>query len=240
MTAGSLVFGFLAGVFSTLSPCVLPLLPLVLGAAVAAHRFGMFALAGGMVLSFVTTGLFIATLGFSAGLTGDVFRDVFAALLGLLGIVMLSGGLQQRFAAVVSGAGNAGNRLLARISPSGLGGQFFIGLVLGAVWSPCVGPTLGAASLLAARGQNLPSVALVMLAFGAGAALPLVLVGSLSRQAMTAWRGRLLSAGMGGKYVLGLGALVVAILILTGLDHRLETWIVTVSPDWLTDLTTRY
>lgn len=240
MTGGGILFGFLAGVFSTLSPCVLPLLPLVLGAAVAAHRFGMLALAAGMVLSFVSVGLFVATLGFSAGLTGEAFRWFSAVLLGAMGLVLLSAPLQQRFAVAAGGLGDAGNRLMERLGPSGLGGQFLIGLVLGAIWSPCVGPTLGAASLLASRGENLGRVAAVMLAFGAGTALPLVVVGSLSREALRRWRGRLLGAGSNGKIVLGLGGLTIAALILTGLDHALETALLRLSPDWLTDLTTRF
>ena len=62
---GSLGLGLLAGVLSTLSPCVLPLLPLVLGGAAAAHRYGRLALAAGLVVSFVGVGMFVATIGFS-------------------------------------------------------------------------------------------------------------------------------------------------------------------------------
>ena len=238
--AGGVGFAFLAGVLSTLSPCVLPLLPLVLGAAAAAHRLGMLALTAGLVIAFVAVGLFVATIGFAIGLDGEVFRIASAVMLGALGVVLLSGALQARFAVAAGGIGDAGNRLLARIAPSGLGGQFIVGLVLGAIWSPCVGPTLGAASTLAAQGKDLAAVAAVMAAFGLGAALPLVVVGSLSREAMKRWRGRMMTAGSGGKYVLGGGALAVAVLILTGWDHGLETALVAASPGWLVDLTTRY
>ena len=240
MGIGSIGFGFLAGVLSTLSPCVLPLLPLVLGSAAAAHRYGMAALAAGLVVAFVAVGLFVATIGFSIGLDSDFFRNVSAVLLAGVGIVLLSGALQQRFAIAASGAGNAGNRLLERLSPAGLGGQFVVGLVLGTIWSPCVGPTLGAASVLAAQGRDLGSVAAVMAAFGVGAAVPLVLVGSLSREAMKRWRGRMMGAGQAGKYVLGAGALLVAALILTGWDKALEAALVRASPEWLIDLTSRF
>ncbi len=236
-TAG---FGLLAGVVSTLSPCVLPLLPLVLGGAVAAHRFGMVALAAGLVLSFTGVGIFIATAGFAMGLDADVFRNVSAVLLGLMGVAILSGALQTRIAIAASGASDAGHRLMQRVAPSGLGGQFLIGVILGAVWSPCAGPTLGAASVLAARGESLGAVAATMAAFGLGAALPLLAVGSLSREALRRWRGRMASAGQRGKYVLGAGAVAVAALILTGADRALESWAVAASPEWLTDLTTRF
>jgi cytochrome c biogenesis protein CcdA len=240
MSPGAAGFALVAGMLSTLSPCVLPILPLVLGGAVAAHRFGMVALALGLVLSFTGVGLFVATVGFSLGLDSDVFRAVAAVLLAAIGVVLLSGALRERFAVAASGAGAAGHRLLARMSPSGLGGQFVVGVVLGAIWSPCVGPTLGAASLLAARGGSLGAVVAVMAAFALGAALPLVLVGALSREALRRWRGRLAGAGRGGRYALGAGALAVAVLILSGGDHALETAALAAAPDWLTSLTTQF
>jgi cytochrome c biogenesis protein CcdA len=237
---GSLAFGFLAGVLSIFSPCVLPILPLVLGPATAAHRLGVPVLALGLVTSFVAVGLFVATVGFSIGLDGDVFRDAAAVMLALIGVVLLSGSLQRRFALATGGVGNAGGRLMARLSPSGLGGQFMLGLLLGAVWSPCVGPTLGAASVLAAQGRDLQGVASVMAAFGLGTAIPLLALGSLSRQAFMRWRGRLMSAGKAGKILLDSSALLVAALILTGLDRQIETVLVAASPSWLTTLTTRF
>ncbi len=240
MTGGSIGAGYLAGVLSTLSPCVLPLLPLVVGSALAAHRAGALLLAAGLALSFTAIGLFVATVGFAIGLDGGVFRTASAVVLMVIGLVLLSGALQARFARATGGVGDAGNRLLARLSPRGLWGQFIVGVVLGAVWSPCVGPTLGAASVLAARGEDLPAVGAVMLAFGWGAATPLLLVSFLSRGALLRWRGRMARAGQAGKVLLGAGALTVSVLILTGLDRSVEAALVNASPDWLTDLTTQF
>lgn len=79
-----------------------------------------------------------------------------------------------------------------------------------------------------------------MVAFGLGTAVPLLVVGSLSRQALMRWRGKMMSAGKTGKMVLGGGALAGSALILTGTNHVLESALVTVSPAWLTDLTTRF
>jgi cytochrome c-type biogenesis protein len=237
---GSIGFGFVAGMLSTLSPCVLPLLPLVLGPALAVHRLGIPALAAGLVLSYVAVGMFVATIGFAIGLDGDVFRTISAVLLAVMGLVLLSGALQQRFASATGSVSDAGNRLISRMTPTGITGQFVLGLLLGAVWSPCVGPTLGAASVLAARGQDLASVAAVMVAFGLGTSVPLLVIASLSRTAMLRWRGKMMSAGKTGKLALGGGALAVALLILTGGDHVLEAAFVAASPDWLTDLTTRF
>jgi cytochrome c biogenesis protein CcdA len=240
LTIGSIGAGFLAGILSTLSPCVLPLLPLVLGAAASAHRAGAALLALGLAVSFTASGLFVATIGFAIGLDGDFFRTVSAILLGLIGIVLVSSAWQSRLALAAGGMSNAASRLLQHLSPRGAAGQFVVGLVLGLVWSPCVGPTLGAASLLAAQGRNLGNVAVVMLAFGLGTSLPLLVIGGLSREAIVRWRGRLLAAGHGGKLVMGIATLAVAVLILTGSDRGVEAALVNASPMWLTDLTTRF
>ena len=238
--AASLGLAFLAGLLTILSPCVLPLVPLVLGAAASEHRFGPPALAAGLALSFVAIGLFVATVGFAIGLDGSVFRAGAAVLLIALGLVLLAPAAQTRFALAAAPVGDwAGRRLDAR-PRAGLLGQFGVGLLLGAVWSPCVGPTLGAASVLAARGENLGAVALTMTLFGLGAALPLLVLGALSRQVLMRWRDRMLSAGRGAKAGLGLLLVVAGALVLTGFDKVLEAALVEASPDWLTALTTRF
>ena len=180
----------LAGVLSTLSPCVLPILPMVLGAAVSEHRFGPAALAAGLTLSFVAIGLFVATIGFSLGLDGGIVPDRRRHPAGGLRHRPLVPHLQARVAVAAGPVGNWAEHRFGGFSPGGLGGQFRVGLLLGAVWSPCIGPTLGAASVLAAQSRDLGQVALTMTVFGIGAASPLLLLGLLSREALTRWRGR--------------------------------------------------
>src|ERR1700704_3355899 len=86
----SMLLAFVAGLFSILSPCVLPLVPIVLGAAVAEHKLGPVALAVGLALSFTAIGMFVATIGYTIGLDGDVFRSVAAVLLVLVGAVLVN------------------------------------------------------------------------------------------------------------------------------------------------------
>jgi cytochrome c biogenesis protein CcdA len=236
----SYALGYLAGLLSTLSPCVLPLLPILIASATTQHRYGPLALAAGLTLSFAAVGLFIATLGASVGLDAGVLRKGAAVLLMAFGALLMSARAQARFEQATSGLSSAGDGLIARIAGTGWRGQFVVGLVLGAVWSPCVGPTLGAASTLAAQGSHLPQIALLMLLFGLGAGTPLVVVGSLSREAMQRMRGRLLAAGQRGRWGLGLALVLIGLAILTGWDRGFETWAVEHSPDWLTELTTRF
>jgi len=233
-------FGLLAGVLSTLSPCVLPIIPILLGSATNAHARAPLALASGLALSYAVVGTALAWASGALGIDTSIFRGVGAALLGAAGIVLMSSSLQQRFALATSGVGNAGNDLIARIRLDGLGGQFAIGLILGVVWSPCVGPTLGAAIVLASQGTSLIQVASLMGLFGLGAALPVVALAYASRTALMKARGKLLQAGKVGKMVLGLALVLVATIILTGLDRPFEAWMVQHSPAWITDLTTRY
>src|SRR5215472_15413497 len=194
MGIGSVAGAFVAGVLTVLSPCVLPILPIVLSAAASERKYGPAALAAGLAISFVAIGLFVATIGYSVGLTTELFRQIAAALM----------------------------------------------ILLGAVWSPCVGPTLGAASLLAAQGRQLPQVALSMFVFGLGAALPLLGIGLASREAVHLWRTRIFAAVQIMKMGFGVLLIVFGTLVLTGINKRVETALVNASPHWLTDLTTRF
>jgi cytochrome c biogenesis protein CcdA len=237
---GEAGLALLAGVLSTLSPCVLPLLPVVIGTAIGEHRHGPLALAAGLALSFVAIGLFVATIGFAIGLDQEVFRSAAAVLLIAVGGLLLLPRLQGQLALAAGPVSNWIQSSSGEPSRSGLRGQFLVGLLLGAVWAPCVGPTLGAASVLAARGESLGAVALTMFAFGIGAALPLVAIGAMSREMQARWRGRLLAVGSGGKRLMGAMLVGLGVLILSGLDKRVEAALVEASPAWLTELTTRF
>jgi cytochrome c-type biogenesis protein len=239
MTAGAVPLAFVAGVLSILSPCVLPILPIVLGAAASEHRFGPAALAVGLSVSFVVIGLFAATIGYSIGLDLGVFRNVAAVMMIGIGAILLVPRLQTQLAIAGAPVANWGSRYVGPAQHAGIAGQLLVGLLLGAVWSPCVGPTLGAAALLAAQGRD-PQVAVTMFAFGLGAALPLLALGMVSRQSLMRWRDQLFSAGYGVKMALGLVFVAVGALVLSGFDKAIETALVNASPQWLTDLTTRF
>ena len=158
----------------------------------------------------------------------------------VIGAVLVSPALQATFAVALGPIGNWANATLGDRSTSGLYGQFALGVLLGAVWTPCVGPTLGAASLLAAHGKNLASVAGTMFVFGAGTSVSLALLGLLSRSALMAWRSRMLGAGHAAKTAMGGALAVLGVVILAGMDKPLEAILVDYSPDWLTQLTTLY
>lgn len=232
------VLAYAAGALTILSPCVLPLVPIVLGSAAQAHPRGPLALAGGLVASFTLTGFALATLGAASGFDGDWVRLIGAALLIAAGAALLvpaAQGLLTRAATPLADWANARKSGMERY---GLAGQAMIGVLLGLVWSPCVGPTLGAATVLAAQGENLAMVALTMAAFGLGIASVLLVLAFATRALLAQWRGRLMQAGGTGKRVLGGLLVVVGVLIFTGGDKLIEGVLVSASPDWLVDLTT--
>lgn len=234
------MLALLAGIFSTLSPCVLPLIPVVIGAAVSRHRFGPIALSLGLAISFVSIGLFVALIGFSVGLDLDLFHLVGGMVMAALGLVLIVPALETRATALAGPFGNWTEHRLGSVDASGLKGQFLVGILLGTVWSPCVGPTLGAASLLAATGKHLGQVILTMMAFGIGATIPLLAIGTLSRDRLLRSRTLLLRTGKSGKMLLGGLLLVVGLLIISGVDKKMEALLVFISPGWLTALTTQF
>lgn len=93
--------------------------------------------------------------------------------------------------------------------------------------------------MLASQGRDLGVVALTMLLFGLGATLPLLLLGTLSREVLMRWRDRMMGLGRGLKAALGLILVATGLLIASGYDKAAETGLVNATPVWLTDLTTR-
>ena len=233
-----MLLAFLAGLLTTLSPCVLPLIPIVLAGAVAEHRLAPLALAGGLALSFTAIGLFVATIGFSLGLDLELFRKIAATLMIAVGLVLLVPRFQMQFATAAGPASNWAEQRFGKFSTSGINGQFGVGLLLGAVWTPCVGPTLGAASLMAAKGDNLGAVALTMFAFGLGTSLPLLALAMLSREALMSWRGKMLKTAGTLKTLLGALLIAFGIFTLTGYDRAVQTAWTGMAPAWLVSLTT--
>ena len=240
MGIATLPLAFLAGLLSILSPCVLPLTPMVLGAAVAEHRLGPVALAAGLATSFTAIGLFVAGIGYSIGLDGDVFRMIGAVMLAGVGILLMLPKWQEQLAAAAGPLGNWSQQRFGGRPTNGLRGQFGVGLLLGTVWGPCVGPTLGAATMLAAQGRDLAWVALTMLMFGLGSALPFLILGTLTREALLRRRNRLMSAGKEGKMLLGAVLTAAGLLIFFGLDKKFETWVMAFAPQFLVDRSSMY
>ena len=232
---------YVAGALTILSPCVLPLVPIVLSSAAQRHRFAPVALAAGLVLAFTATGFVVAAFGQALGIDTLVVRNAGAIILCLVGIVLLIPRLQDGLSRIATPAAAWASRQQSALDDrAGVWGQALIGALLGIVWAPCVGPTLGAAVALAAEGKDLGEVALVMAAFGLGISTVLLVIAFAARGALARWRGRMMAAGGRGKIVLGGLLLIVGIFILTGVDRQLEAFLLDHLPDRVTEWSTAF
>ena len=139
------VFAYLAGLLTLINPCVLPVLPIVLVSALNAHRAGPLALAAGMSVSFVTFGVLVTAFGAAIGLTQYLLAQIGAVLMILFGLVLVVPMFAQRFELATAGVAAGADARMNDLDAGSLRGQFLGGLLLGTVWSPCIGPTLGGA-----------------------------------------------------------------------------------------------
>lgn len=229
-----------AGSLTTLSPCVFPLLPLVIGGGVQSNRLAPLAMGAGMVGSFTIGGILIGVIGEAVSLDVDVVRISSALLLLTFGIVMLVPALDGRFSRMMTPIANSANRTVESVDGGSLYGALALGAMLGLVWSPCSGPLLATAlALVASEGGALRGGTILGM-FGLGAATPLVGVAYASRAGFASFRDQLLSKIRAIKRGFGLMIAAVGILILTGGDKWIESQITALLPDsWLL-MITRY
>lgn len=220
-----------AGGLTTLSPCVFPLLPLVLGGALQGHRLAPVAMGVGMTTSFALIGMVLGALGPALGLDGDTVRTGGAALLIAFALVMLVPALGERFTQWMLPLASSANAASSRLDGGSLLGALLLGGVLGLVWSPCSGPLLGSALTLVASEGGVARGGVVLGIFGLGAALPLVAVAYASRKGFLRVRDWVLTrmAAVRTGFAMLLGAMGVAIL--TGGDKWLEARVLGWLPD---------
>lgn len=230
----------LAGALTTLSPCVLPVLPIVLVGAMNEHRFGPVAFAAGVATTFAALGIALTGAGWSVDVDGGDIKKGAAILIALFAVVLMSPALQQRLAAAGAPLTERLNGTLAGFNAAGLTGQFGLGALMGAVWTPCSGPTLGAAATLAASGESVLKAGIIMLFFAVGACTPLMAIAYGSRRTLGARRDAMRRFAGIAKPALGAILLLVAFALLTGLDRSVEAAAVDSMPEWLVRLTTRF
>jgi len=235
MGLGACALGFAVGVLTAFSPCVLPLLAVTVTTAFQRHRLGPLALAAGLAVSATVLGLIFAMVGLA--LDRDLVRLIAAGLLVVVGGVLLSARLQSGFSRLAAPVASGATALVSRSAPGGWQGQLVVGALLGAVWSPCAGPTLAAAIGLAAQRTSLLSATAVLAAFSVGAALPLVIIAYGSREVFGR---RAADIARIARPLTATVLIVVGALTLSGGDRVIETKLVDLMPGWLIALTSRF
>ncbi|MEZ5721082.1 MAG: cytochrome c biogenesis protein CcdA [Paracoccaceae bacterium] len=225
-----ILLAYAAGLLTLINPCVLPVIPIVLATALQASRLGPVVLAAGMSLAFVTFGLLVTSVGYSIGLTEEVLARAGAVLMIGFGLVLVVPRLNAGFATATAGVAARADGALMQADTAGLRGQFLGGLLLGAVWSPCIGPTLGGAIALASQGENLLRAGAIMSAFALGVST--LMLGFA--YGLRASKLRRLSEF--AKPLMGWAFLLVGVAILLRLHHAADAWLLSHMPAWLVDL----
>ncbi len=224
----------LAGSLTTLSPCVFPILPLVIGGAVQANRLAPVAMGIGMAVSFALIGILLGALGPALDIDSDSVRIFGAWLLISFGLVMLIPALNRRFTEWMLPIASGANAASARLDGSSLSGAFMLGGVLGLVWSPCSGPLLASALTLVASEGGALKGGIILGLFGIGAAIPLVAVAYASRRGFNLAKGWILERIDLIKKSFGVLIFLTGIAILSGADKWLEAKIVNLLPEaWI-------
>jgi cytochrome c biogenesis protein CcdA/thiol-disulfide isomerase/thioredoxin len=193
----AIVLAFVAGLVTAVSPCVLPVLPIVLAGGVGANKRRPFAIIAGLAISFFASILFATWVLDKLGLPKDLLRNISIGLLFLIAIVL-----------VVPQVGTWIEQPLSRLTrrPSGdLGGGFLLGCALGFVFVPCAGVALAYVTASAATGEfGLKSI-LVAVAYTVGVSLVLLAIAIGGRAASQRVR-----AGL-DRFRIAFGALVAAL-----------------------------
>lgn len=221
---------FISGILVVLSPCVLPILPIVLGVGADGSKKRIYGTILGLIVSFTFFSLALSSIVVASGISADTIRTGAAILLGLFGLALavpqlwtpLQAKLEQWFHPPVA----------QQQEPQSFWGGFLTGGVLGVVWTPCVGPIIAAVSTLAALQSFSLGMFLLMLSFAIGVSLPLlgIALGSQAVLKRLHWykkhQGQV-------RRVFGVILIATAFLLLSGLERRFQTWILDNLPTYI-------
>ena len=230
-----ILFGYLAGLLTLINPCVLPVLPIVLATSLQADSRAPFALAAGMSISFVLLGLSVSVLGASLGLTNEMISNTAALLMVLFGLFLILPLLSQKFAIATSTMSGVANLGMSATASFGLKGQFLGGVLLGAVWSPCIGPTLGAAIALANQGLELTHSALIMTSFSLGVSTIILSFAFGTKSWLKQNMARMQALAKVSRQILGGAFIIIGLGLWFRVNHVIDAWIINHMPTWLID-----
>ena len=226
-------FAFLAGVVTILSPCILPILPIVLSGSLAGGKKRPFGIITGFILSFTFFTLALSAIVKATGLSADGLRTIAIVVIALFGLSMITPKFQiwmERIFSKLAGFLPKGS------NDSGYVGGIFVGLSLGLLWAPCVGPILASVITLAATSSVRLITILITLAYSIGTAIPMlgITYGGRTLLNRVPW---LLSSSQKIQKTFGVFMILTAIAIFFNIDRKFQTYILTTFPNYGVGLT---
>ncbi|WP_028032462.1 cytochrome c biogenesis CcdA family protein [Chelativorans sp. J32] len=229
----TLGFAFLAGIITVLSPCVLPLLPVILATAAQEGKGRPAGVVIGFVGSFSLATLALSFLVRSLGVPPDLNRTLAATILILLGLILAVPPLHSAFERWTSGM--AGKVPAGNGDPGFIGG-LAVGAGLGLAWSPCVGPIMASVITLALNQTVTLGAVAVTLAFSLGTAIPMAAVMAGGRRIVKRLYWFQANASTIQR-VLGILLILTGLSIFAGWDRAIQVQLLTWFPNWEQALT---
>lgn len=228
-----IAFAFLAGIVTILSPCILPVLPIVLSGSISGGKRRPLGVVLGFILSFTIFTLFLTTLVKSVGISSNTLRAISIIIIALFGLALLLPNFQASLEKLFS---KLSNFFPKTASKSGFFGGLLVGVSVGLLWTPCVGPILGAVISLAVTGSVTSSSFFITLAYSLGTAIPMLAIVYGGRQLLNKvpW----LTQNT-GKIQKAFGAIMIltAVAIFFNVDRNFQTFILEKFPQYGTGLT---
>ena len=235
----ALIFSsFFAGMLTIFSPCILPIVPFVVRSSLQRSKWGPVLLALGVAFSFSITTYIIAKSGQLLGMTSDGLKTLSGTFLLIASILFIFPTFVNKISAALSpitsklqGFGNKGitkNNVVFM--------EFVNGLLLGPIWAPCSGPTLAIIiGIIINTPDELYSIILLGI-FSIGAILPILFVSYGAKSLVQKMQSKILSNSDTVKKILGILCAIMAILILTGFDKKIEIIMLNLIPEFITNL----
>jgi cytochrome c biogenesis protein CcdA/thiol-disulfide isomerase/thioredoxin len=226
-------FAFLAGIITILSPCILPILPIVLSGSVGAGKRKPQGIVTGFVLSFTFFTLFLASLVRATGISADALRSLSIIIILVFGVSLLLPQFQVMMERLFS---RLSNKFAVQGTHNGFGGGVLIGLSLGLIWTPCVGPILASVITLAATSDVSLTAFFITLAYSLGTAIPMFAIMYGGRGLLQKIPWLLPNTGKIQK-AFGVLMILTAIGICYNIDRRFQTYILETFPQYGVGLT---
>lgn len=228
-----IAFAFLAGIVTILSPCILPILPIVLSTSLSGGHRRPFGVVIGFIASFTFFTLFLATIVKLTGVSADALRMLSVIVIFLFGISLLIPRFQMLVEKLFS---KLASRMPQQQQSTGFWGGLLIGLSLGLLWTPCVGPILASVISLALTGTINGSAVFITLAYSLGTAIPLfaILIGGRNLLQKVPW---LLRNSAKIQKLFGVLMICVALGIFFNFDRSFQMWVLKTFPQYGAGLT---
>lgn len=226
-----LIFAFLAGVVTVLSPCIIPVLPAILSAGTGKGAYRPLGIVTGLVISFTFFTLALTAIVHATGISPNALRYTAIFIIAFFGVVMIFPSLSNWFSRSTSSISALGDRIQSQEQSisSGFGSGFILGLALGLVWTPCAGPILAAITTLVAIHAVNWSTVLLTLAYSIGAAIPMFLIAYGGNRALRSSR-YLSRHAEGIRQIFGFLMILTAVAIATNLDFAFQQLVLSYFP----------